>query len=267
MVKPKNDKFDVCKLPPIEVIAFCLLGFVVGIIFFHQSADDTPISRNQARVITGNYEKYESSRNYFGIFINGKDYSIYPHIDTSKIEKELENLEKGTLIVALINPNNNLIVELKTPTHEILNFDQSQIDILKQEKLFVWLGVFLWIASFFIITIYFVERQAKKKEKVRFEESYKKRSYAIREASSDIKYKILLEAIQNDYIICYRRAKSINELVVNGIVYDEYKAILEFPHILYAEIDDHKIKAGYDEDSYSFIKFDEKVIARKKRII
>ena len=42
---------------------------------------------------------------------------------------------------------------------------------------------------------------------------------------------------------------------------------IEFAHNLSAVIDGHKIEAGYDEDSYSYIIFDGKRIAEKRRII
>ena len=45
------------------------------------------------------------------------------------------------------------------------------------------------------------------------------------------------------------------------------RGIIEFAHNLSAIIDSHKIEAGYDEDSYSYIIFDGERIAEKRRII
>ena len=70
-----------------------------------------------------------------------------------------------------------------------------------------------------------------------------------------------------EYKICYRRIKSTNELVINGYVYDEKKGIIEFEHNLSARVDSHKFEAGLNSNSYSYIKFDGKIIAEKQRLI
>lgn len=61
--------------------------------------------------------------------------------------------------------------------------------------------------------------------------------------------------------------KSVNELVINGRVYDEKKGVVEFEHRLCAVIDGHTVEAGYDEDSYSYILFDGELVKRKRRWI
>ena len=76
-----------------------------------------------------------------------------------------------------------------------------------------------------------------------------------------------MEANVNGYQICYRRVKSVNELVINGRVYDEKRGIIEFAHKLCATVDQHTVEAGYDEESYSYILFDGELIKRKKRWI
>ena len=69
------------------------------------------------------------------------------------------------------------------------------------------------------------------------------------------------------YEICYRRVKRVNELVINGIVYDEIKGVIEFPHTLSAAVDGHTIEAGLSEDSYSYITFDGECLVNKHRLI
>ena len=68
------------------------------------------------------------------------------------------------------------------------------------------------------------------------------------------------------YEICYRRVKRVNELVINGIIYDEIKEVIEFPHTLSA-VDGHTIEAGLSEDSYSYITFDGECLVNKHRLI
>ncbi len=60
---------------------------------------------------------------------------------------------------------------------------------------------------------------------------------------------------------------STNELIVNGVVYDEMKAVVEFEHDLCATVDGHEIHAGFDDASYSYITFDGARVAEKLRLI
>lgn len=92
-------------------------------------------------------------------------------------------------------------------------------------------------------------------------------SAALRYADPEAKSRILLEAEVGGYNICYRRVKSVNELVINGLVYDEKKGIAEVEHELCALIDGHAIEAGYDEDGFSYISFDDEIVKQKKRSI
>lgn len=89
----------------------------------------------------------------------------------------------------------------------------------------------------------------------------------LRMADNEVKARILLEAEAPGYRIVYRRVKKTNELVVNGRVYDEYEALVEFPHHLVAVIDGHKIEVQYDNTSHMYIVFDGEQIAKKLRII
>jgi len=61
--------------------------------------------------------------------------------------------------------------------------------------------------------------------------------------------------------------RHVNELVVNGDVYDERRGIIEFEHRLTAVIDGHTIEAGLDRESFSYLLFDGEEISRKRRLI
>ena len=89
----------------------------------------------------------------------------------------------------------------------------------------------------------------------------------LRNADKMKKERILLSANVQDYCVIYRRIRSVNELVVNGKVYDEMKAVFELPHNLLAVIDGHTIEAGYSNGAYSYIRFDGRTIAKKRRWI
>ena len=99
------------------------------------------------------------------------------------------------------------------------------------------------------------------------EEITEESSKVLRMADTDVKARVLLEAEAEGYSIVYRRVKRINELVVNGRVYDEYEALVECPHILAATPDGHKIEVHYETTGVIRIYFDGNEIAKKLRII
>lgn len=92
-------------------------------------------------------------------------------------------------------------------------------------------------------------------------------SWGLRRADNEVKSRTLLQAEESGYQIVYRRVKKVNELIVNGIVYDEYEALVEVPHTLSAVVDGHKIEVTYDDKSHMYIIFDGKQIAKKLRLL
>jgi hypothetical protein len=90
-------------------------------------------------------------------------------------------------------------------------------------------------------------------------------SAILRMADMDVKAKILLQTEKDGFVITYRRVKRVNELVVNGSVYDEYEALIENHHILSGVISGRTIEAGYDGFN-SYIKIDGEIIAKKIRL-
>lgn len=92
-------------------------------------------------------------------------------------------------------------------------------------------------------------------------------SEVIRTADKNVKAKILLETNALDHSITYRRIKRVNELVIDGNVYDEFNALVEVAHSLNAKIDGHLIEAGYDGKFHSYVKVDGQMVAKKLRLI
>lgn len=90
-------------------------------------------------------------------------------------------------------------------------------------------------------------------------------SIRLRLADNDVKFRTLLEVEHNGMIIIYRRVKKVNELVINGNVYDEYVALVEQPHELVATVSGREIAAGYDGFN-SYIKVGGEIIKKKFRI-
>ncbi len=85
--------------------------------------------------------------------------------------------------------------------------------------------------------------------------------------AEDVKHRVFVEADYNNHHICYRHIKGVNELVVDGYVYGEYKKVIEFAHSLNAKIDGIDITVGYDGKYHSYITVNGVEIARKTRII
>ncbi len=91
-------------------------------------------------------------------------------------------------------------------------------------------------------------------------------STPLRTADMSTKSRTFLAANELGHTIEYRRVKKTNELLIDGRVYDEYTALMEFPHTLIAVIDGHIISAGINSSSRMFITVDGNVVANKVRI-
>lgn len=263
-VSKKGDIFEYNS----QVIIISLLAIIMGVVFILSQNDNRPVAREEAISYMGEFEKYTSSKNYSEIyFIDGSSYSIYPHTQTKEFIADMKSLEKGTKLYVLVNPNNNCVAEIRTDTEEILNFEISQQEIEDYGKGYVWIGIFALAVGVFLIFLVTAEHFYKKKEdKKHLSDRSRAREY-IREAEAPIGGRVLLETEYKGYHICYRRKRCVNELIVNGKVYDEKKGILEFSHVLVACVDGHTVEAGFSGEGYSYIRFDGKRIAKKKRLI
>lgn len=91
-------------------------------------------------------------------------------------------------------------------------------------------------------------------------------SAIIRIADRYAKSRVLLEANEIGHSIIYRRIKRVNELVVDGNVYDEIQVLIEVSHSLKAQIDGHQIEVGYDGRFYSYLIIDGQLVTRKLRL-
>lgn len=88
----------------------------------------------------------------------------------------------------------------------------------------------------------------------------------IRRADEDVKSRVLLEYDYAGHHICYRRVKRVNELVIDGYVYDEIEVLVEYAHALNAKIDNHTIQVGFDGFAHSYLKVDGEKVAKKLRL-
>ncbi len=256
---------------PIAVIILSVLAMAMGLFFIISQNENTPVPREEAVAYTGDFDYYDTEwENYRYIyFTDGTGYSVYPHTETQAFRQKMEALEKGTHLYLLINPNNDCVAEIRTETEELLNFEQSQQEIASYDNGYVWLGGFCCVGSVFLVIYTIASTANKRKETARHTQRKERAAHQpiLRHADSCIKSKILLEKTIQGYHICYRRVKTVNELVINGQVYDEKKALIEFEHSLVATVDGHTFEAGLDSESYSYILFNKTLICRKKRWI
>jgi hypothetical protein len=258
---------------PIAVLIMAFLAIPLGIFFIVSQAANKPIPREEALSYSGEFEKYETSKNYCEIYFkDGSYYYVYPHTESYEFRNMMKSLEPGTKLYILVNPNNDYVVEVRTETEELLNFKISQQEIDSYDNGYIAIGIFACVAGVFLIIYVIGSTKYKRKENERdtlrkLQNPDKTDSAVIRFSDAIQKNKILLKTNVAGYEICYRRVRFVNELVVNGRVYDEKKGILEFEHKLCAIVDGHDIEAGYDSDSCSYIKFDRTIVKRKKRLI
>lgn len=95
-------------------------------------------------------------------------------------------------------------------------------------------------------------------------------SPVLRQADMEVKSRLFLQAKRRvgeaTYDIRYRRVRRTNELVIDGWVYDEMTALLEFEHELCAVLDGHTVAAGFD-GAHSYIQIDGKTVKEAVRNI
>lgn len=153
-------------------------------------------------------------------------------------------------------------------TYSQLPFDSKHILAVGGVILLIWLPCYL-------LTVYYHDTEAKTAAKAADEAKLRvclsenfapgKTDIPLRTAERDVKCRILLEHTVGGYRICYRRVGKTNELVVNGMVYDDMTAIIESKHELTATVDGHDIRVGYDGNTHSYLTLDGVTAARKLR--
>ncbi len=117
----------------------------------------------------------------------------------------------------------------------------------------IGLAAFFVLGGLFLVAYIFLQGKSERREA---EKRANNNPMQPRKIDPSKKGKVFLEADVEGYKIIYRRVGFVNELVVNGYVYDEMKAVLEFAHKLTAHIDGHTIEAGLQKDDVVYINFD-----------
>lgn len=128
----------------------------------------------------------------------------------------------------------------------------------------------IWVIAYLIIaisTLYKIKNAPPETEEEQTEAEIDHVNSSPLRAAEDAKSRVFLETDAAEMHIVYRRVKHTNELIINGYVYDEYEAIAEFAHTLAADINGHRIEAGFDGRAKVFINLDCEEIAKKTRLL
>ena len=241
-------------------LGFAALAVAMGILFILLLGDTTPVPREEAIAYEGEFARYEVGHNDRDLcFTDGSNFDVYAHTETNAFQETMKSLEAGTKLWILVHPHSDYVIEIRTETEELMNFEESQIDIDRYMIGYKVIGGFMIFAGVFVGFYGIWSQIAHRKEQKRSETRRKKQKKTadaglsetgLRRADTTVKHRVLLEATVDGYRICYRRVRKVNELVVNGIVYDEMKAALEFPHDLTVTLDGHRIHTGAERGRF-----------------
>lgn len=253
-------------------VGISISAILVGLIFILTQSSNAPIDRSEAVSYSGKFKSYEIHKNYKYInLLNGESYNVYPHTTTNEFEEKMKSLEQGEEVYILVNPNNDYVVEVKTATAEILNFETSQKYIDSYDNSYIILGIVICAGGVSFLIYVVIESRNKRKladeivQKTEILKNSAQDSEPLYEIDLNKKYRILLQITKGDLQIIYRRRWFVNELVINGMVYDKKRAVIEFPHKLFAKVNGKIVEAGLSDYSNSYISVNGKVVKRKKR--
>lgn len=101
-------------------------------------------------------------------FENAEEEYIRGICVNENLRKDIEALKKGTELYMIINPNNNYIIELRTDTKELLNFDYAQ-KMLRQEGVgFLYLAILMLVLCSYFIYKAITTKERITKEDIKF---------------------------------------------------------------------------------------------------
>ena len=150
---------------PMYVIGISVLCVLISIVFITMPNRYKSITREEAQQYEGAYSSHnQDGQDYVDIiFEDETELTIHQCCAYGEILDGLKSLHKGEKLYVLINPTTDYIVELKTESKEILNFDDSQRLMLFEAKAFMWLGIVLDAISV-ILTAYGIYQLTKERK-------------------------------------------------------------------------------------------------------
>ena len=132
-------------------LGFAVLAIAMGILFILLQGNTTPVPREEAIAYEGEVARYEVGHNDLDLcFVDGSDFDVYPHTETNAFQETMKSLEAGTKLWILVHPHSDYVIEIRTETEELMNFEESQIDIDRYMIGYKVIGGFMIFAGVFV---------------------------------------------------------------------------------------------------------------------
>ncbi len=156
------------------VTAACI---IMSIIFITTGLIHSSVRYDETGKISGiweetlNYElNYEKGKNspptiYF-VSLKGDTYMVDYCCSSDDLVQNLVSLEKGDKINLAVNPKAKYVLEIKTESGELLNFDSSQTCFEKNYRPFFYLGIIVGLMACYML-VHSVSLVVPKKKKER----------------------------------------------------------------------------------------------------
>lgn len=154
-------------------IVFAVLTLIMTTVFSYTFFANSPITKTAAKEKVAVYNHYAveygpklrrsvNTLNYIELFFENEEKEYIRGACVNKeLIKDIEALEKGTKLHMMINPDNNYIIELKTNSDELLNFDYAQKKLQQEGVGFLCIGIFM-----LVLCGYFVYKAITTKERI-----------------------------------------------------------------------------------------------------
>lgn len=131
-------------------IAGCVLGtvFTFGMQFWN--APVTPGEAIDTTAIFSSFREKKENGHVQEIILRFEDHdqlSIAGVCIDPSLERKVDSLTPGTPVAMLVHPNSNTILQLRTGTMELLDFEESVSKLSSEAKGFTYLGVFCYLLS------------------------------------------------------------------------------------------------------------------------
>lgn len=252
-VQNRSDIKSGGKAAMLTMVVSYLLGTVI-LVFFLLTAVSARVNEQDAVGVTGQMRSYTVND---GIRLDdGTVYLVYRQNQTVEFEDDMSRLPPNTTVSLLVVPDplntafhetTLYAVSVETENGVLLDLDAG----LKAANAFV-LKMIVTCAAILILNVItlfcFVCKMraetARQAASAAFYEGYVPTAGTHRTAETGVRYRVLASASNEAYQIVYRRVGRVNELVINGRVYDEKKTLFDWPHVLFAVVDGHRIEAG-----------------------
>ena len=183
---------------PKGMIIFGVVAILLGVVFAVVAPMGMdPVTRAEAVAYEGEFEKFHEGKNFKTIcFADGTEYDVYAHTAPQEFCDRIRELEKGTKLYLLINPNNGYAAEVRTESEELLNFETSQQEAADYQAGYVIIGIVVVLMGAFLIVYALLQVQNKKTAEMRKKRSLSKSPLR---PAENVRARILLEAQKGDF--------------------------------------------------------------------